>query len=100
MGFQASDLAAFASSLSRMPGVVGVWLLAPAESEATMWAVVSGFDAQAHNRRLEIRERVEKFLGEHQDAMIEGAFAFDYHVLVDHPELGEVQIPAGAERAA
>lgn len=100
MGFQASDLASFSSSLTSTPGVVGVWLFAPDEHQATMWIVVSGFDAEAHSRRLEVRERVEHFLGDNYEAMTEGGFAFDYHVLVDHPELGPVQIPAGAERAA
>jgi hypothetical protein len=100
VGFQASDFHDLASGLGTFPGVTGVWILAPTERQAMMWVAIQGFDAEAHQRRLDVRQHVERFVQEHLLEIRQTGFLFDYHVLVDHPDVGDLHIPAGAERAA
>jgi len=96
MGFQSADTFDFARGLMKRDGVTGVWILAPDDRHATLWIAVQGFDDQAYERRLQVRDVVEDFLSQHQGAMQASAFVFDYYVVVDEPGLGDAQIPAGA----
>lgn len=101
MGFQAGDIIDFGRSLLGMPGVTEVWFL-PAMSEptATLFVLVSGFDAEGFARRLAVRERIEEFITEHDESMRDSGFSFVYEVAVDDDDLGSPQIPAGAEQIA
>lgn len=97
MGFQSSDVSSFARSLFELEGVTGVWALTPNEHEAYLWITVEGFDEPAVLHRRGVYERLERFYDDHRDQMGD-EFSFDYHVLVDDPDLGEPHIPSTARR--
>lgn len=97
MGFQSADVKEFARNLLCLEGVTGVWTLTPTEREAFLWITVEGFDEIAVLHRRGVYERAETFYDEHRDQMGDD-FTFDYHVLVDDPELGDPHIPSTAER--
>ncbi len=101
MGFQASDVVDFGRSLLEMQGVSGVWYLpAMMDQTATLYVLVRGFDADAFDHRLSIREAIEAFIAEHDSSMRASGFSFVYEVAVDDDELGSPQIPDGAEQIA
>ena len=63
-----------------------------------MWVAVRGLDDAGYEARLAVREAVEGFLHRHDFDMKLSRFVFDYHVVIEQPELGELQIPPGALR--
>jgi hypothetical protein len=97
MGFRSSEISSFATSLLELEGVTGVWILTPNEREAYLWVTVEGFDEPAVLHRRGVYDRVEAFYDEHRDQM-SADFAFDYHVLVDDPDLDEPHVPSTARR--
>lgn len=101
MGFQASDVVEFGRSLLNLSGVSEVWYLpAMADPNATLYVLVRGFNAEAFERRLAVREAIEGFIEEHDATMREAGFSFVYEVAVDDDDLGSPQIPDGAEQIA
>src|ERR1051326_3763068 len=92
MGFQAADIVEFGRSLLRMPGVTNVWHLPALEgSETTLGVLVRGFDQEAFERRLAVREAIEEFIQTHGSDMRDSGFTFVYEVAVDDDDLGAVQ---------
>lgn len=63
-----------------------------------MWVAVERLDEDGHNRRLAVRKKVETFIAEHLVDMKLSGFMFDYHVTVDEPAFGALQIPRAAIR--
>ncbi len=97
MGFQPADVLPLAHAVLKMPGVSGVWMaVAPDDRGCAMWVAVEGLDDDGYRARMAVRDAVESFLQEHGFDMKFSRFVFDYHVVIEQPELGELQIPPGA----
>ena len=97
MGFQAADIKPLAKQLAGLDRVTGVWLLNSADDKTCiMWVTVAGFDAAAHDLRVQVYETCEAFIRDNVEDMRVSGLVFDYHVLADEPGLGSPQIPSGA----
>jgi hypothetical protein len=97
MGFQPADVVAFARDILSHNAVTGVWLLQGSDYRSVaMYIAVKGLDDEGYRQRFEVRELVEAFIDEHQAVMQVSDFLFDYHVFIDEPDLGPLQIPEAA----
>jgi hypothetical protein len=83
-----------------MPGVTGVWTLAPSDLHLMMWVTARGFDERAFHDRQAVYAAIHRFIDEHVEALRASEFAFDHSVLVDDLELGDPLIPDEAEPVA
>lgn len=101
MGFQTADIKPLAEKVATLAGVSGVWLLPGSDDRScTMWVGVKGLDEQGHSHRMVVRDLVEGFIAERQVEMSLSGFMFDFHVSVDEPDFGALQIPRAAIRIA
>jgi hypothetical protein len=101
MGFQTADVQPLAEDIVTLPGVSGVWILpGPEDRSSTMWVAVEGLDEKGHTRRMKVRDTIEQFITARQVEMGLSGYLFDYHVTVDEPALGPLQVPKAALRNA
>lgn len=101
MGFQTADVQPLAEDVATVPGVTGVWILPGSEDRSsTMWVAVRGFDEEGYVQRMKVREVIEDFISQRQVEMGLSGYLFDYHVTIDEPALGPMQVPRAALRIA